>query len=68
MTKNREKMVEFYQKIFGLSPSGFGGAIYMSDGDVNIALTAGDIKRGHQPFRLRGWTTDDIATIKGCRI
>src|ERR1044072_9498359 len=39
MTKNREKMVEFYQKIFGLEPKrGFGGAIYMSDGDVNIAL------------------------------
>jgi len=27
MTKNREKMVEFYQKIFGLEPKrGFGGA------------------------------------------
>ena len=26
MTKNREKMVEFYQKVFGLEPKrGFGG-------------------------------------------
>ena len=33
MTRNREKMVEFYQKVFGLQPKrGIGGAIYMSDG------------------------------------
>ena len=30
LTRNREKMVEFYQKVFGLQPKrGFGGAIYM---------------------------------------
>src|SRR6266542_3182755 len=47
MTKNRDKMVEFYQKVFGLEPKhGFGGAIYMSDGDVNIALI--EVKRDDQ--------------------
>src|SRR5256885_15094597 len=47
MTKNRDKMLEFYQKVFGLEPKrGFGGAIYMSDGDVNIALL--EVKRDDQ--------------------
>ena len=41
MTKNREKMVEFYQKIFGLEPKrGFGGAIYMSDLDRNVRVVS----------------------------
>ena len=58
MTKNRERMVEFYQKVFGLEPKrGFGGAIYMSDGDVNIAfieVKREESERRHQSFRLRG--------------
>src|SRR4030095_7837308 len=65
MTKNREKMVEFYQKIFGLEPKrGFGGAIYMSDGDVNIALIEAkrdDQKEGINHF---GFEVDDLDDIK----
>ena len=65
MTKNREKMVEFYHKIFGLEPKrGFGGAIYMSDGDVNIALIEAkrdDQKEGINHF---GFEVDDLDDIK----
>ena len=65
MTKNREKMVEFYQKIFGLEPKrGFGGAIYMSDGDVNIALI--EVKREDQQEGINhfGFEVDDLDDIK----
>ena len=65
MTKNREKMVEFYQKIFGLEPKrGFGGAIYMSDGDVNIALI--EVKRDDQKEGINhfGFEVDDLDDIK----
>ncbi len=65
MTKNREKMVEFYQKIFGLEPKrGFGGAIYMSDGDVNIALI--EVKREDQKEGINhfGFEVDDLDEIK----
>ena len=65
MTKNREKMVEFYQKIFGLEPKrGFGGAIYMSDGDVNIALI--EVKREEQKEGINhfGFEVDDLDDIK----
>ena len=65
MTKNREKMVEFYQKVFGLEPKrGFGGAIYMSDGDVNIALI--EVKREEQKEGINhfGFEVDDLEDIK----
>src|ERR1044071_2725842 len=65
MTKNREKMVDFYQKIFGLEPKrGFGGAIYMSDGDVNIALI--EVKREDQKEGINhiGFEVDDLDDIK----
>ena len=65
MTKNRDKMVEFYQKIFGLEPKrGFGGAIYMSDGDVNIALI--EVKRDDQEQGINhfGLEVDDLDEIK----
>ena len=65
MTKNREKMVEFYQKVFGLEPKrGFGGAIYMSDGDVNIALI--EVKRDDQQEGINhyGFEVDDLEDIK----
>ena len=61
MTKNREKMVDFYQKVFGLEPKrGFGGAIYMSDGDVNIALI--EVKREEQKEGINhfGFEVDDL--------
>src|SRR5215475_3510301 len=65
MTKNRQKMVEFYQKVFGLEPKrGFGGAIYMSDGDVNIALI--EVKREDQQEGINhfGFEVDDLDEIK----
>ena len=65
MTKNRKRMVEFYQKIFGLEPKrGFGGAIYMSDGDVNIALI--EVKREDQKEGINhfGFEVDDLDDIK----
>lgn len=65
MTKNREKMVEFYQKVFGLEPKrGIGGAIYMSDGDVNIALI--EIKREDQQEGINhfGFEADDLKSIE----
>jgi hypothetical protein len=69
MTKNREKMVEFYQKIFGLEPRrGFGGAIYMSDGDVNIALI--EVKRESRKkasIILASKLTTSTTSSAGCR-
>ena len=65
MTQNREKMVEFYQKVFGLEPKrGLGGAIYMSDGDVNIALI--EVKRSDQQEGINhyGFEVDDLEEIK----
>jgi len=64
MTKNREKMVEFYQKIFGLEPKrGFGGAIYMSDGDVNIAL----INELALIFNRLGIDTEEVLKAAGTK-
>lgn len=65
MTKNREKMAEFYQKVFGLEPKrGFGGAIYMSDGDFNIALI--EVKRDDQKEGINhyGFEVDDLESFK----
>ena len=65
MTKNRDKIVEFYQKIFGLEPKrGSGGAIYMSDGDVNIALI--EVKREDQKEGINhfGFEVDDLDEIR----
>jgi catechol 2,3-dioxygenase-like lactoylglutathione lyase family enzyme len=65
MTRNRDKMVEFYQKVFGLEQKrGFGGAIYMSDGDVNIALI--EVKRAEQQEGINhfGFEVDDLEEIK----
>ena len=65
LTRNREEMVKFYQKVFGLEPKrGFGGAIYMSDGDVNVALI--EIKRDDQTEGIThiGLEADDIAAIE----
>ena len=65
MTKNREKMAEFYEKVFGLEPKrGFGGAIYMSDGDVNIALI--EVKREEQKEGINhyGFEVEDLEQIK----
>ena len=65
MTKNREKMVEFYQKIFGLEPKrGFGGAIYMSDGDVNIALIEAKREEQKEGINHFGFEVDDLDEIK----
>jgi len=64
LTKNRDKMVEFYQKVFGLEPKrGYGGAIYMSDGDTNVALieiTREDQKEGITHI---GFEADDLEAI-----
>jgi catechol 2,3-dioxygenase-like lactoylglutathione lyase family enzyme len=65
MTRNRPKMVEFYQKVFGLEPKrGNGGAIYMSDGEVNVALI--EIKREEQQEGINhfGFEADDLETIE----
>ncbi len=65
VTKNREKMVEFYQKGLGLEPKrGFGGAIYMSDGEVNIALI--EMKREDQQEGIShyGFEVDDLEQVK----
>ena len=46
MTKNREKMVEFYQKVFGLEPKrGFGGGPEPSTEKVasEKSVTAGKV-------------------------
>ena len=65
LTRNREKMVEFYQKVFGMQRKrGFGGAIYMSDGDVNVALI--EIKREEQQEGINhiGFEADDVESIE----
>src|ERR1043166_9568329 len=65
MTKNREKMVEFYQKVFGLEPKrGFGGAIYMSDGNVNIALIEAKREDQQEGINHFGFEVDDLDDIK----
>ena len=71
MTKNREKMVEFYQKVFGLEPKrGFGGAIYMSDGDVNIAQLGDQLALKWSSFEnvLGHWHYDTFRAEPGNRI
>jgi hypothetical protein len=58
-------MVDFYQKVLGLEPKrGFGGAIYMSDGEVNIALI--ELKREDQKEGIShyGFEVDDLEQIK----
>jgi catechol 2,3-dioxygenase-like lactoylglutathione lyase family enzyme len=65
MTKNRERMVEFYQKVFGLEPKrGFGGAIYMSDGSVNIALIEAKREDQKEGINHYGFEVDDLDDIK----
>lgn len=65
VTKNRDKMVEFYQKIFGLEPKrGFGGAIYMSDGDTNIALIEARRPEQIEGITHFGFEVDDLGEIQ----
>ena len=50
------KLSEFYKKAFGMKQvQGMGGAIYLSDGSINLALNKTYIgaRSGHLPFRRR---------------
>ena len=39
VSSNREKLAEFYKQAFGMKQvQGEGGAIYLSDGSINLAL------------------------------
>jgi hypothetical protein len=61
--ENREKMVEFYQKIFA-EPNEVWRSDFMSDGDVNVALI--EVKREDQQEGINhfGFEVDDLDDIK----
>ena len=69
LTKNTEKLSEFYKTAFGLKevarsgePSEHGQAIYVSDGHINLAiLPARNRREGIYHF---GMEVDDIEKLK----
>jgi catechol 2,3-dioxygenase-like lactoylglutathione lyase family enzyme len=59
VTENRERLVEFYTKAFGMKKvDGVGPAIYLSDGYLNLAIIKNDLstKKGYTILVLRSKT------------
>jgi catechol 2,3-dioxygenase-like lactoylglutathione lyase family enzyme len=65
ISDNRERLVEFYTKAFGMKRiEGNGPAIYLTDGYINLALNRKDrTKQGLYLFSSR----DDRAFVPLCR-
>jgi methylmalonyl-CoA/ethylmalonyl-CoA epimerase len=59
-----EKMSAFYKKAFGMKQvQGMGGAIYLSDGSINLALNKTYIGREPGIYHF-GVEVEDIETLK----
>jgi len=64
VSENRERLVEFYTKAFGMKRiESTGPAIYLTDGYINLALIQ---KRPHNKEGLYhfGFVVDDIEALK----
>jgi catechol-2,3-dioxygenase len=64
VSANRERLVEFYTKVFGMKQvESTGPAIYLTDGYINLALIQ---KRPHNKEGLYhfGFVVDDIEALK----
>jgi catechol-2,3-dioxygenase len=64
VSENRERLVEFYTKAFGMKQiESTGPAIYLTDGYINLALIQ---KRPHNKEGLYhfGFVVDDIEALK----
>jgi catechol-2,3-dioxygenase len=61
---NREKLAEFYKQAFGMKHvQGEGGAIYLSDGAINLALNPVYAGREAGLYHL-GFEVEDLETLK----
>jgi catechol 2,3-dioxygenase-like lactoylglutathione lyase family enzyme len=63
-SSNREKLAEFYKHAFGMKQvQGEGGAIYLSDGSINLALNPVYAGREAGLYHL-GFEVEDLETLK----
>jgi len=64
VSPQREKLAEFYKKAFGMKQvEGEGGAIYLSDGSMNLALIAQYPGRDAGLYHL-GFEVEDFEALK----
>jgi catechol 2,3-dioxygenase-like lactoylglutathione lyase family enzyme len=63
-SSNREKLAEFYKQAFGMKEvKGEGGAIYLSDGSINLALNAQYAGREAGLYHL-GFEVEDLEALR----
>lgn len=63
-SSNREKLAEFYKQAFGMKQvQGEGGAIYLSDGSINLALNPQYAGREPGLYHL-GFEVEDLEALK----
>ena len=65
-TKNPERLAKFYEQVFGLKPirAEKGGAIYMSDGYLTLALLRNRGEATPSGINHFGFHVDDVAAIE----
>jgi catechol-2,3-dioxygenase len=63
-SSNREKLAEFYKQAFGMKQvQGEGGAIYLSDGSINLALNPVYAGREAGLYHF-GFEVEDLENLK----
>ena len=63
-SSNREKLAAFYKQAFGMKEvQGEGGAIYLSDGSINLALNEQYAGRGAGLYHF-GFEVEDLDALK----
>ncbi|MEX0803182.1 MAG: VOC family protein [Candidatus Binatia bacterium] len=63
-SSNRERLAEFYKHAFGMKDvQGEGGAIYLSDGSINLALNEQYAGREAGLYHF-GFEVEDIESLK----
>ena len=63
-SSNREKLAEFYKQAFGMKQvQGQGGAIYLSDGSINLALKPVYAGREAGLYHF-GFEVEDLENLK----
>ena len=64
VSSNREKLAEFYKQAFGMKQvQGEGGAIYLSDGSINLALNPHYAGRKPGLYHF-GFEVEDLDILK----
>ena len=71
LTKNVDKLVKFYTRVFGLKiVPGIGTATYLSDGHINLAIIPIEPERKIEGLELKpglyhfGFEVEDVAALR----